>query len=109
MPRDFVTVARTGEVEPGTMKLVHIGDERILLVNLGGRYHAIDDECPHSFGILSMGQLYGEEVLCQVHGAAFNVKTGAVLSPPADRDLTVYSVRVEGDYILIGPPHEPKE
>ena len=106
MPRDFVKVARTGEVMPGTMKLVQIGDQRILLANLGGRYYAVDDECPHAFGVLSMGQLYGEEVLCPVHGAAFNVKTGAVLSPPADQNLTVYPVRVEGDDILVGPPLE---
>ena len=53
-----------------------------------------------------MGQLYGEEVLCPVHGAAFNVKTGAVLSLPADQNLTVYPVRVEGDDILVGPTLE---
>ena len=106
MPRDFVKVARIGEVMPGTMKLVQIGDQRILLANLGGRYYAVDDECPHAFGVLSMGQLYGEEVLCPVHGAAFNVKTGAVLSLPADQNLTVYPVRVEGDDILVGPTLE---
>ena len=36
MLEDFVKVARTDELSPGQMKLIEIGDDRILLVNLRG-------------------------------------------------------------------------
>ncbi len=104
MPQDFVKIARTSELQPGEKKLMHIGNEPILLVNLEGSYYAVSGECPHAVAILGYGQLYGDEVVCPLHGSAFNIKTGAVLSPPAADDLTVYSVRIEGDDILIGPP-----
>ena len=42
MPQDFVKVAQTGDLSPGQMKLVEIGDERILLCNVEGEYHAVD-------------------------------------------------------------------
>ena len=104
MPQDFVKVAHISQLLPGDKVLVHIGDEQILLVNVAGSYYAVDGECPHAYAFLSYGQLYGDEVMCPLHGSAFNVKTGAVLSPPAADDLTVYPVRIEGDDILVGPP-----
>jgi len=54
--------------------------------------------------VLSKGQLYREEVVCPLHGSAFNVKTGAVLSPPAAEGLTVYPITTEGEDILVGLP-----
>ena len=103
MPEGFVKVAQTDELAPGNMKLVELGDERILLVNLNGEYHAVDDVCTHSFAPLSDGYLEGEEVECPLHGSVFNVKSGESLGPPADEALSVYPVRVEGSDILIGP------
>ena len=104
MPEDFVKVASTGELSPGTKKLVQIGDERILLVNVKGTYYAVDEECTHAYARLSYGQVYGEELTCPLHGAVFDVTTGSVVSPPADEGLVIYPVRIEGEDILIGPP-----
>lgn len=83
--------------------MVQIGDAQILLVNVLGSYHAISGVCSHAHALLSMGQLYGDEVVCPLHGSVFNVRTGAVLSPPARENLAVYPVRIEGDDIFIGP------
>lgn len=106
MPQDFVKVAKTGDLSPGQMKLVEIGEERILLVNLGGKYHAVAEICSHAFYPLSEGDLTGEEVECALHGAQFNVRTGEPQTPPAEESLTVYPVEVEGNDILVGPAKE---
>ena len=104
MPKEFVRVAGTGEIAPGKKKLVRLEGEQILVVNLDGVYYAVDGLCPHALASLNIGQIQGNEILCPVHGSTFNVKTGAVLSPPAEDGLAVYPVRVEGDDILVGPP-----
>ena len=105
MPEDFVRVAQTDQLPPGRMMLVELGRfERILLVNLEGSYYAVEELCPHSGAALSEGDLYREYVECPLHGSMFNVKTGKLMTPPADEDLIVYQVRVEGEDILIGPP-----
>ena len=104
MPEDFIKVAQTNELSPGQMKLVELGDERILLANLEGTFYAVDEICTHAFAPLSEGDLSGQEVECPLHGSIFDVKTGEVLSPPAGDALTAYQVRVEGADILVGPP-----
>ena len=100
---DFVKVAEVGEISPGDMKPVKVGNEEILLVNVDGNIHACDDVCTHSYASLSEGDLDGEEVQCPLHGAIFNVTSGEVITPPAVESLRLFEVRIEGSDILVGP------
>ena len=104
MPEDFVKAAQTGEVLPGKMKVVELGSENILLVNVNGTVHAIDDTCSHAYASLSEGELEGSELECPLHGAMFDLTTGQPQTPPAEEPITVYQVKVDGDDILVGPP-----
>ena len=96
--------ARVGDVSPGGMKRVDIGDRRILLANVGGQFYAVDDTCTHEDASLSSGALRGEWVKCPLHGSRFNVRTGEVVEEPASERLATYPVRIEADEVWIGMP-----
>ena len=98
----FVKVGTTAELpdlEGG--KLVETGGYSIAVFNLGGSYYAIENTCPHRGGPLSQGMLANDVVTCPWHGAQFDVKTGAVLSPPAHVGVKSFPVRVTGDDVEI--------
>ena len=97
----FVKVATKSEIADQSAKLLEIEDKRIALFNLGDRFYAIDDTCPHADGPLSEGSIEGEEVECPWHGSRFNIKTGEVTVPPAVENVTRYNVRVTGDDIEV--------
>ena len=97
----FFKVATKAEIADQSAKLVEIGDKRIALFNLGGRFYALDDTCPHAEGPLSEGSIEGEDVECPWHGSRFNIKTGAVTAPPAVDNVARYNVRVTGDDIEV--------
>jgi NAD(P)H-dependent nitrite reductase small subunit len=97
----FVTVAKTNELAQDQGKLVKINHKRIALFNVGGRYYAIDDMCPHRGGPLSQGELEGTTVVCPWHDASFDLATGEVTRSPAATGVTTYAVRVEGDDIAV--------
>ena len=99
----FVKVAEVGELSPGEMKVVEVGGEQILLVNVEGNIHACDDICSHAYASLSEGDLNGDEVECPLHGSAFNVVTGEALTPPAEDSIRVFEVRIDGQDVLVGP------
>ncbi len=103
---DFVKVAAVSEISPGDMKVVDVGEDQVLLVNVDGEVHACDDICSHAYASLSEGDLDGAEVQCPLHGAIFNVRTGKVLTPPAVDPLRIFEVRVEGEDIMVGPARE---
>ena len=100
----FVKVADLEELSPGEMKYVEVGNDQVLLVNVEGTVYACDNLCTHAFAPLAEGVLNGEQVECPLHGSVFNVTTGEVLGPPADENLRVFQVHIDGQDILVGPP-----
>ena len=99
----FVKVADVGELAPGDLKVVEVGTEQVLLVNVDGTIYALDDICSHAYASLSEGDLAGEEIECPLHGSGFNVVTGEVQTPPADENLRTFEVRIDGQDVLLGP------
>lgn len=89
------------EVAPGCARLVNAKGKDIALFNIGGTFFALDNRCTHEEGPLSEGEIEGDKVTCPWHGAAFDVRTGKVLCPPAYEDLQCYPVRVSGNDIEI--------
>jgi 3-phenylpropionate/trans-cinnamate dioxygenase ferredoxin subunit len=101
MADEFIEVAKAGELRPGTMKRIDTRGRRILLVNVDGRYCAVDDTCTHEEASLSTGVLKGALVKCPLHGSRFNVCTGEALEEPAEENLRSYAVRQKGERILV--------
>jgi uncharacterized protein YbjT (DUF2867 family)/nitrite reductase/ring-hydroxylating ferredoxin subunit len=84
---------RISEVPPGSVLLV--GD--VAVFNVDGGFCATQAKCTHRQGPLSEGVVDGSTVTCPLHGAQFNVWTGAVLRGPAQEPLKTYRVTVDGD------------
>ena len=101
LSEDFVKVSDTKDIQPSQMKAVEVGDEIICVVNVGGKYYAIDNICTHEGGPLADGTLEGYEVECPWHGSKFDVRTGEVTNPPASAPEQAYEVKVEGNDILV--------
>ena len=99
----FVKVAQLDDLSPGEMMMVEVGDDRILLANVEGKVHAIEDICSHAYASLSEGDLSGQEVECPLHGGAFDLVSGEAVTPPATESVKVYELRIEGQDILLGP------
>jgi 3-phenylpropionate/trans-cinnamate dioxygenase ferredoxin component len=97
----FHKVAQVGEITEQTPKAVEVEGRRIALFKLGENIYAVADACTHHGGPLSEGTVEGEEVECPWHGARFNIKTGAMLCPPADENVAVYPVRVVGQDVEV--------
>jgi nitrite reductase/ring-hydroxylating ferredoxin subunit len=84
---------RISEVPPGSV--LTVGD--VAVFNVEGGFCATQARCPHRQGLLSEGTIDGTTVTCPLHGAQFNVWTGAVLRGPAKDALKTYPVTVDGE------------
>jgi 3-phenylpropionate/trans-cinnamate dioxygenase ferredoxin subunit len=97
----FVKAATVGEIPPGRVKVVEVGDEEVALCNVEGTIYAVANVCTHDGGPLGQGYLLGNEIECPRHGARFNVVTGEVRTLPAVIPIPTFEVKVEGDDILV--------
>jgi len=91
----WIRVCAQSELLPGEYKLAYDGDVPIAVFNIDGVLYAIEDVCTHDGGDLVGGALHGFEVECPRHGARFDVRTGAVLSPPAYEPVAKFPVKIE--------------
>lgn len=99
---DFVEVAKVGEVPLGGLKQVALGNQWIALANVGGQIYAVSDVCTHvECWLLEEGSLAGDVLECSCHGSQFDVKTGAVMSGPAEDPLPVFDVRTDGEKVFV--------
>lgn len=98
---EFRTVARLDEVPSGTMLAVELDGEKIVLAHVGDRVFALHDQCSHEEFPLSSGELVGEQITCVLHGARFDLETGAPRALPAVRPVRTYEARVEGEDIQV--------
>lgn len=97
-----VQVANVNEVPEGGFKKVEFNGEAVALFKVGGRIYATANICTHTGCELDHNhQMHGEVVECTCHGSRFDVKTGAVVLPPAEDPLKTYQVSVEGEEIFI--------
>jgi 3-phenylpropionate/trans-cinnamate dioxygenase ferredoxin subunit len=101
-----VRVAAAADLAPGTMLLVPVEGDPVLLVNLDGTIHAMQGVCSHEEYELDQGFLYGDALTCTLHGSRFSLVTGEALDPPAELPLVRYPVHLADGAIWIDLPAE---
>ena len=52
----------------------------IVLCRTKDGWYALDDVCTHAYAKMSEGRLRGFRLICPLHGASFDCRTGAVLA-----------------------------
>ena len=97
-----ILVGTTSDVPSGKMVMVSVDGKDILVTNVDGDYHAMDDTCTHAGASLSEGSLDGSTVTCPWHGSTWDCKTGKLVAFGAQlKDLSSYKVTVESDEIFV--------
>lgn len=91
----FVKVAKVSDIPEGQTRGVEVKGVRVAIYNLGGTIFATQESCTHAEASLCEGDIAGDEIVCPLHFATFNVRTGECTGPPADEDLMTYEVRVQ--------------
>lgn len=95
-------VASVSEIPPSGILAVDVDGEAVVICRTAdGALHAVQDRCSHAEVALSEGELEGCQIECWLHGARFDLRTGAPSGPPATEPIPVYTVTVAGDDIFV--------
>lgn len=98
-----VTVAEN--IPPREGRAVQVGDREIALFNLGDRFLAVDNRCPHRGGPLADGIVAGSAAVCPLHAWRVNLETGVVERPTSEHTcVRKYATKLEGNLVLLKVP-----
>ena len=113
-------VASVAEIAPGTSRLVTARGREIGIFNVGGKFYALANRCPHKGGPLCHGRITGltqsggpgdyhlvrngEFLRCPWHGWEFEIATGQSYCDPKSTRIRQFQVEVApGQEIVKGP------
>ena len=97
---DFVTVAKTSEINEGEGKVVEANGKQIALFNVDGKIYAIDNVCKHQGGPLGEGTCEGNIVSCPWHNWKYDVTTGVSPVNPQVK-VDTFEIKVEGEEVKV--------
>lgn len=98
---NFVRVAAVDEIPEGQIKAFEIQHHRFVIAHAFDGFYATADECTHDGAPIADGRIKDSEIVCARHGARFDLRTGAVMAPPAIVPLDTYELKVENRDVYV--------
>lgn len=111
-----VVIGSCAELPSGSRRLITVDGVSVGVFNVGGRYVAVRNSCPHAQAPVCLGRLdgstlpgkpgefvwgrEGEVLACPWHGWEYDLLTGACLADPRIR-LRTYPVSVEDGHVVV--------
>lgn len=94
-------VAHEEDITAGNMKSFVIEDEPVTIYRLDDSWFATSDICTHQQCSLSEGEIDGDEVICECHGGAFDIRSGKATRMPCAIPVQTYPVRLSAGVIEV--------
>lgn len=86
-------------------RAVRIGEREIAIFNLGDRFLAVENRCPHREGPLAEGIVSGTTIVCPLHAWKFSLETGRGVSPASSEHcVKSFRTRVDDNVVLLEIP-----
>jgi nitrite reductase (NADH) small subunit len=99
----WVRITAASNIPQREGRSVLLGDMDIALFNLGDRFVAVENRCPHSGGPLADGIVGGTTVTCPLHNWRICLESGFVTKPCEEGTPAVktFPVKIEDGIVLL--------
>jgi nitrite reductase (NADH) small subunit len=82
-----------------------IAGRQLALFNLGERFLAVENRCPHRGGPLADGIVAGQSVVCPLHAWKIDLESGAAVNHPESQPcIATFPTRVEQGIVFVEVP-----
>ena len=96
LTEEVATYEIEDNLQEGDMKEIQVGpkpEDTVLVVKYQGEYYCTQGKCSHFGFPLAKGLLVGDKVLCPLHNAGFDIKTGHPEQGPIIDGLKTFPVK----------------
>ena len=98
----WIRIAHCRDIPLREGRAVKVGNREIAIFNLGDRFLAVQNRCPHKAGPLADGIVSGSTVVCPLHAWKFSLENGqGANAPSATSCVEAFPTRVEDGIVLV--------
>jgi len=103
--KQWVRITECANIPVREGRATMVGGRSIAVFNLGQRFAALENRCPHRGGPLAEGIVSGATVVCPLHAWKIDLETGAALSAGTEATcIQTYRTRIEDGVLQIEIP-----
>lgn len=100
--RRWTRIAHCDDIALREGRAVKVGNREIAIFNLGDRFLAVNNRCPHKGGPLAEGIVSGASVVCPLHAWKISLETGeGANGASASGCVETFRTRVERGVIFL--------
>ena len=101
----WIPITKADNIPLREGRAVEVDGREIAIFNLGDRFLAVENRCPHRGGPLADGIITGAAVVCPLHAWRVDLEDGSVRKPLQERGCVAhYRVRVEHGFLSVQLP-----
>jgi nitrite reductase (NADH) small subunit len=101
-PKTWIQIAHCRDIPLREGRAVLAGNCEVAVFNLGDRFLAVENRCPHKSGPLADGIVSGATVVCPLHAWKLSLETGRGLTGPgASSCVETFRTRVEHGVVFL--------
>src|SRR5262249_8743694 len=105
LAKKWVSITQIENIPLREGRAVQIAGHAIAIFNLGDRFLAVENKCPHRGGPLADGIVSGRHVVCPLHAWKVDLESGAVLNQAATAScVKTHATRVQNGLVLLEIP-----
>ncbi|MBM3691395.1 MAG: non-heme iron oxygenase ferredoxin subunit [Actinobacteria bacterium] len=93
-------VVETNELELNKPVSIDIDGDPVMLVKTEQGIFALSDVCSHAEVALSEGSVQDGKVECWLHGAQFDLASGAAVCLPATKSVPSFPTRISNEVVV---------
>ena len=95
----YTILLEAAQIPAEKSRRVNHEDKKLLICHSGGQFFVIENRCSHAQEPLDCGRVRNGWVACPVHGARFDLATGAALNQPANDPIATFPSRVVDGWV----------
>jgi len=97
----LVKLCKLNELKDEEVKGFDIQGKHLIAIRKGKEVFVLDGICTHEEYDLANGFLLEDRIICPLHLSQFEIKTGKVVNPPAEKPLKTYVTKIIDEEIYI--------
>jgi len=99
---NYQTVCTTAEIPDGEARVFAVGEIMVGVFHVGGKYFALDNQCPHAGASLALGSIEGDVVRCRIHHWGFCLRDGVYVDEDKPNcNARTFPVRIVDDQVQV--------
>ncbi len=104
----FFDVCEESALRDDSAAAFQVAGRDLLLCRSGGQVFAIADRCTHAAWSLAGAEIADCEILCALHGARFDLRTGEATAHPATKPVRTFAVRIREGRVEVRATPPPR-